>query len=169
MVLVMFLANFKNVHRASFFIFVDFSRESGGTLPQNSYKPSCDLWESTLLRRTRSIQLLARSFGTNTQTHKYTNILLLYYKDKVILNLKTPEITGLNGLHFSVKFLKALQKSYIKITIILRAAWLLGVPVWPAQQPGGEAQYYRSRQRAGDNDHLHLQGESQWTVQKRHF
>ena len=46
----------------------DFSWEGGGTLPQNSYKPSRDLWESTLLRRTRSDQRLARSFGTNTQT-----------------------------------------------------------------------------------------------------
>ena len=40
-----------------FFIFGDFSGEDRGT--QNSYKPSRDLQ-----RKTRSIQLLARSFGT---------------------------------------------------------------------------------------------------------
>ena len=46
MVLVMFLANFKNVHRAAFihfFTFVDISGEDGGTLPKNSYKPFRDL------------------------------------------------------------------------------------------------------------------------------
>ena len=42
--------------------------------PQNSYEPS---QEATLLRKTRSVQRLARSFGTLRQTH----ILLLYYKD----------------------------------------------------------------------------------------
>ena len=36
-----------------------------------------DLWEATLLRRTRSVQWLARSFGTATQTDTQTNILLL--------------------------------------------------------------------------------------------
>ena len=54
-------------------IFFNFSWEGCGTPPQNSYKPSQDLRVATLLRRTRSVQRLSRSFGTN--------ILLLYYKD----------------------------------------------------------------------------------------
>ena len=56
-----------------FWFYSDFSLEGGGTLPQNSYKPSRDLWEATLLRRTRSVQRLARSFGTDTQTDKQTS------------------------------------------------------------------------------------------------
>ena len=54
-------------------IFRDFSWEGGGTLPQNSKKPSRDLWEATLLRRTQSVQRLARSFGTNKHIDKYTS------------------------------------------------------------------------------------------------
>ncbi len=54
----------------------------GVSLPQNSYKPSRDIRESTtLLRRTRSVQRLGRSFGTNIQTNKEIYTLLLYYKD----------------------------------------------------------------------------------------
>ena len=52
---------------------MDFSWEGGGTLPQNR--------EPTLLRRTQLVQRLARSFGTDKQT----NILLLYYKDHLIM------------------------------------------------------------------------------------
>ncbi len=57
-----------------FSIFCDFSWEGGGTLPQNSYKPSQDLWEATLV----SFQRLARSFGTHW--HRQTHSLLLYFK-----------------------------------------------------------------------------------------
>ena len=53
--------------------FCNFSWEGGGTLPKNSSKPSRDLLEDTLLRRTRSVQRLARSFGTDTQTDKHTS------------------------------------------------------------------------------------------------
>ena len=71
----MFLANCKNFCRAAFFIiffiFVNFSMDGGRTLPQNSYKPSRDLWEAYLLRRTQSVQRLVRSFVTNRQTSCY--------------------------------------------------------------------------------------------------
>ena len=53
------------------------NEKGDGTLPQNSYKLSQDLWEATLYRRTISVQRLARSFGKDRQL----NILLLYYKD----------------------------------------------------------------------------------------
>ena len=43
----------------------------------NSYKPSKDLWEATLLRRIISVQRLARSFVTYK---KQTDILLLLDK-----------------------------------------------------------------------------------------
>ena len=43
------------------------------TPQENSYKPSRDLWEATLLRRTQSVQRLARSFGTDTQTDTQTS------------------------------------------------------------------------------------------------
>ena len=58
---------------ASIFYFVDFSGESGGTHPQNSYKPSRGLYEATLLRRTRSVNRLARSFGINKQRDRQTS------------------------------------------------------------------------------------------------
>ena len=58
-------------------IYCDFSWE-GGCSSQNSYKPSRDLCEVTLLRRARSVQQLARSLGINKQK----DILLLYYKDR---------------------------------------------------------------------------------------
>ena len=47
------------------------SWEVGGTLPQNSDKPSQDLWEATLKRRTMSVQRLRRSFGTDRQTDRH--------------------------------------------------------------------------------------------------
>ncbi len=53
------------------------SWEGGGILPQNSYKPSRNLYEATLLRRTRSVQRLARFFGTNRQTDRHRSTL--YY------------------------------------------------------------------------------------------
>ena len=62
-------------------IFCYFSWEGGG----NSYKPSQDLWEVTLLRRTRSGQWLARSFSTDKETDRQANILILYYKDRLII------------------------------------------------------------------------------------
>ena len=55
-----------------FFARGDFSLEGGGTLPQNSYNPSRDLCEATLLRRTLSVQRLVRFFGTNIQTQRQT-------------------------------------------------------------------------------------------------
>ena len=55
-------------------IFCNFS----SPLLQNSFKPSRDLWEATLLRTTRLVQRLARSFSIDKQT----NIMLLYYKDQ---------------------------------------------------------------------------------------
>ncbi len=65
-----------------FFIdFLWFFLEGGGILPQNRYKPSQDLCVATLLRRTRTVQQLVRSFGTNIQTHKHTScyfILRIY-------------------------------------------------------------------------------------------
>ncbi len=47
---------------------------------QNSNKPSRNLWEDTLLRRTLSVQRfkLARSFITNRQTN---SVQLVYYTD----------------------------------------------------------------------------------------
>ena len=45
-----------------FNLFYDFSWEVGGKIPQNSYKTSRDLCETTLLEKTRSVQRLARSF-----------------------------------------------------------------------------------------------------------
>ena len=57
--------------------FCDFSLKGGGTLPENSYKSSQDICKATLLRRTRSVLRLARSFSSNI----HTDILLLYYKD----------------------------------------------------------------------------------------
>ena len=70
--------------------FCEFSWKGGGTFPLNIYKSSRDQWEATLLSRNRSGQILARSIGTDKQTHRETNrhterqtdILLLYYKDK---------------------------------------------------------------------------------------
>ena len=41
--------------------------EGGGTLPKNSNKPFQNLWEATLWRRTFSVRLLAKSFGTDRQ------------------------------------------------------------------------------------------------------
>ena len=48
------------------FLGVIFSRvffywEGGGAFPQNSYKPSQDLWEAKMLRRIRLVQQLLRS------------------------------------------------------------------------------------------------------------
>ena len=57
-----------------FFKKFNFSREGGGTLPENSYKPFRDLLEAILLRKTRSVQRLARFFGTDKKR------LLLYIK-----------------------------------------------------------------------------------------
>ena len=74
-----------------FWFFCHFSWEGGGTLLQNSYKPSRNLWEATLLRRTRSVQRLARSFGTNkhtdTQTSCYFSMRIKIYKLSGILKL----------------------------------------------------------------------------------
>ena len=39
--------------------------------PQNSFKPSQDLWEATLYRRIISVRLLVRSFSTDKQTSCY--------------------------------------------------------------------------------------------------
>ena len=44
---------------------------------KKNYKPSRDLREASLLGKTRSVQRLARSFGTNKKTDKQTHILLL--------------------------------------------------------------------------------------------
>ena len=41
--------------------------------PKSSYKHSRNLLEATLLRKTRSVQRLPRSFGTNIQTHRQTS------------------------------------------------------------------------------------------------
>ena len=62
-----------SIHKIKISIYYYFSWEGVGTLPQNSYKPSRDLWEATLLRRIRSVQQLARSFSTNRQTHRKTS------------------------------------------------------------------------------------------------
>ena len=43
-------------------------------------RPFQYLWEDTLLRRTISVWRLARTRGTNRQTNRQTDILLLYYK-----------------------------------------------------------------------------------------
>ena len=56
--------------------------ECVGTLPQNSYGPSQNVWKATLQRRTISVQWFARIFSK--QTHRQTNIILLLYKEKQI-------------------------------------------------------------------------------------
>ena len=57
--------------------FCNFSWDGGGTLPQKSCKHSKDLCEATLYRWIISVQRLARSFGTNIETHRQIDILLL--------------------------------------------------------------------------------------------
>ncbi len=45
--------------------------ESGATQSQNSYKPSQDLWEAILQKRTIPVQRLARSLSTVRQRHRH--------------------------------------------------------------------------------------------------
>ena len=49
-----------------------FSWESGGSLPLHSYKPSQDLSDAILKRRTISVERLAIFLGTDKQTHTHT-------------------------------------------------------------------------------------------------
>ena len=58
------------------FDFCYFSWEVGGTLSQNSYKPSRNLWEATLLRRTWSVQLFRYKY-THRQTDRHP-VTLVY-------------------------------------------------------------------------------------------
>ena len=58
-----------------------FSFERGGSLLQNSYKPSWD-WKATLLRKTQSVQRLAvcADRQTNTQTNNFFDYQYLKFQ-----------------------------------------------------------------------------------------
>ena len=130
----------------------------GGTLSENSYKPFKDQWEVTLLRKTRSVQRLPRSFVTNKQTYRHTNILLLYYKD---LPNKISTVTAENGLlkkplyklnqnfknkHWDIlKFnifkvfqcFPAVSLSVFVFLVQVRFYWVLGRPTRIVRVPSG--------------------------------
>ena len=53
---------------------VDFVWKAGVTVPQNSYKPSKDLWEATLYGRTQSIQRSNTHIATKTSCYFYIRI-----------------------------------------------------------------------------------------------
>ena len=54
--------------RRLFYLFVDFSYQSGGTFPQNSFKTFLRPMTSYIVKENQSVQRLARSFGTHRQT-----------------------------------------------------------------------------------------------------
>ena len=72
----------------------------GKTLFLKSRNVKKNLWESTLLRRTQLVQRIAISFGTKTQTHKQTDILLLKYKDDIRTSFLFVSWLWTAGLYF---------------------------------------------------------------------
>ena len=83
----------------------------------NSYKPSQILWEATLLRRSWSVQRLAKSLGTNRKNDKQPVwhyiilsllilklIVLVYFQEEsfgsIQRNLESLDITG-SFIHFA--------------------------------------------------------------------
>ena len=90
-------------------IFCDFSWEGGVTLPKNNYKPSRELWESTLLRITRSVK----------QSDKHTTC---YFVIRMIVN----EVLGQWHVITNPWSLKV--RMFIIITFI-------GLYKWPESKP----------------------------------
>ena len=75
---IIFCVAFKSL--SNFFYIFFLSREGGGTLPQNSYKPFLGSMRSYPVRNNPIVSAVCEILRYK-HTNRQTNILLLYYKD----------------------------------------------------------------------------------------
>ncbi len=107
---------FKSLRKFFFSIFCDFSLEDGGTLLQNSYKPSPGPMRSYPVKENPIGS--DRSFGTNN----HTNIPLLYYKDNTQSNkgnTKTVFLTTTREIFLNTYLKVKITRSQVKISGVI--------------------------------------------------